>query len=277
MSCSPVCQENCDWIFSDLIVKPLVRGGTRVEWMLHPQFSDPPPYTFELQFGRTENPNADDWESITDPLVDVFYADDETQRLWGMSMLAFYRLKLSTVVGTYYSKPQSAYGHMAKADALKTKNILWQTEKRLKAGAGTEGYLLKRRLYGATCTCVDRQTGECRDAECPTCYGTGIVGGYFDPYPCFYVEFTKKSFRSHVSDTGTQHDGVVENCRMINMPTVHSYDVWVDRGSDSRWIIHNVVSEVEIRGVPITLFPVQLRLAPYSHVIYRLPILGQQD
>jgi hypothetical protein len=276
MTCVNGCPTECSWIFSDLHVKPLSRGGTRVEWMIHPHFNDPTPYSFELQFGRTENPNADDWTTIAGPLTDVYFADDAQQRLFGLQMFSFYRVKLSTIRGTYYSAPQSALGGWEKADTIKVKNLLWQTELRLKQAAGSEGYLLKRRLYGEKCTCVDVQTDECRDPDCVNCYGTGIVSGYFDPYPCFYVEFTKKRFRSHVSDTGTQADGVVENVRMLNTPTIHSYDVWVDRGSDTRWFVHNVESEVDIRGIPIILFPVQLRMAPYTHVIYRLPIEGQQ-
>jgi hypothetical protein len=135
--------------------------------------------------------------------------------------------------------------------------------------------LLKRRLYGTACECVDSMTGETRIPDCPICYGTGIVGGYFAPYPCFYVEFSRKKIRSHVSDIGTTNDGPVVAGRMLNTPQIHSYDVWVDRGSDQRWIIHKIESEIEIRGIPIILHPVEMRMAPFSHIIYSFPILGQ--
>lgn len=272
------CGPDCSWVFGDLTVMPLMRGGTRVTWTLHPQFRDAGPYTFQLQFGRTGNPLADDWVDVGPAVSDTYYADDPEQRLYGMQFRGYYRILLTTTYAEYVSRPANIVSSFDFADIQRVRGLLSQEYRRLSFKAGNKGYLLKRRVFGTPCPiCVDRMTSETRVPDCITCYGTGIVGGYFEPYPCFYAEFTLKSTREHVSDMGTLNDGPVSACRLLNQPPVNSYDVWVDKDADTRWFVHSIKSEVEVRSVPIILFPVELRMAPFSHIIYQLPIDGQQD
>jgi hypothetical protein len=61
---------------------------------------------------------------------------------------------------------------------------------------------------------------------------------------------------------------------MINTPQVFSYDVWVDKDSDFRWIIHSVKNLVEVRGIPI-IVQAEMRLAPFTHPVYSIDITGQ--
>lgn len=272
------CKVRCEpWIFDRIHVLPLIRGGTRVEWSIHPRFRDPSPYLFQLQVGRTSNPLSDDWEDVGEAVEDTYFAEDPEQRLYGMGSWTHYRIQLTTSVATYLSNPASVLGDFDKPDWTRIQALSRQLSQRLRKKAGTEGYLLKRRIYGEPCTCLDQQTGEVRLPNHDRCYGTGIVDGYFDPYPCYFVEFlSQKKTRSHVSDLQTQNDGPVVSARMLNVPMLHSYDVFVDKGSDQRWIVHKIEAEVEVRGVPVILAPVELRLAPFSHIIYTLPIADQQ-
>jgi hypothetical protein len=229
-----------------------------------------------LQVGSTGNPLADDWVDVGLPVTDTYFMEDPEQRLFGMAAWTHYRVQLTSGLGIYASPPQLIWGTMDKRDLQTAKGLMRQVDLRMRQKAGTEGYLLKRRLYGTPCVCSDPMTDETRVPSCPICYGTGIEGGYFAPFPCFYVEFTdSKAFRSHVSEQGTQNDGPVCAGRMLNTPQIHGYDVWVDRGSDQRWFIHRIKAETEIRGIPIILHPVELRMAPFSHIIYSFPIIGQ--
>lgn len=276
--CDIRCGPECAWIFNPLHILPLLRGGTQISWSIHPHFTDPAPYTFQLQVGTTGNPLADDWLDLGDPLTDTYVTEDSEQRMFGMTMWTHYRLVLTTSVASYASPPQNVLGTFDKRDWLQIRNIVRQTSLRLRKKAGVEGYLLKRRLYGEPCDCVDTSTGETRRPNCPVCYETGVIGGYFAPYPCFFVEFLdQRKFRSHVTDRGTENDGPIVPCLMLNTPQIHSYDVWVDKGSDQRWYIHEVQARVELRGVPVVLAPVFLRLAPFTNIVHSLPITGQQD
>jgi hypothetical protein len=269
-----VCPTTCEWIFGRIKVWPTIQFGTVVEWSLHPAFLDAAPHTFQLQIAHTSTPNEADWEDVGDPVVDTFLATDVPQRVYGRFQWTHYRIQLTTGEGTYLSAATNSLGAMGHRDWNKANEIIRQQAVRLKAKAGSEGYLLKRRLHGTPCSeCLDTMTGEIRNPQCETCLGTGFEEGYYDPVPCFYVELQEAGFRSHVKDgVGTTDDGVRAAGRMINVPQIFSYDAWVDKVSDHRWIMHSIKSEAEIRGTPIILFPVEMRLAPFTHPIYTIPV-----
>lgn len=277
-NCDILCGPSCNWIFSQIRVWPLIAGGTIVEWVLHPNFADPGSYTFQLQFGRTGSAYADDWVNVGAEVVDDYYAIDDRQRVYGKTQWTHYRVLLTTSEATYASAPQHAMGNLSRKDWLLVKELTRLETVRLKKAAGQLGYLLKRKLFGTACPdCLDEQTQEIRNAQCATCYGTGLVGGYYDPVPCFYVELSPKSLRNELDSgesRGTVDDLPRVKGRMINNPQVFSYDVWVDKDTDSRWIIHQIQNAVEVRGVPVVL-QAEMRLAPYSHPIYTIEIDGQ--
>lgn len=262
------CGPGCEWIFSRVEVTPRIRGGSRIEWTLHPQFRDPGPYTYRVQAGRTGNPYASDWETVSDlQVIDTYMLDGKLPR-------SHYRVLLTTAEGvTYASRPQHTLGSFDnKRDWLRAREIKRREQLRLQAKAGEEGYLLKRRHYGEPCSCLDRLTAEVRDSECTICYGTGIVGGYYPAYPCFYAELGLNRVRAHLDETrGSVDDLPRVRGRMLNDPQVYSYDVFVSKDTDIRWFIHQISSKVEIRGVSLVI-DTELRQIPFSHVIYQFPL-----
>ncbi len=271
--CQVVCPRTCDWTFSRLRIFPAASGGVQVQWSLHPRFQEPGPYDFKLQWGLTGNPEATDWQDVTGWLPDTFTAVDETGRMFGRFQFSHYRVLVRTSGGTVASPPQLASSDLSLRDWNTARSLLRQEAVRLRNGrAGAEGYLLKRRLSGNFCSCVDEQTKVCRNPQHLDCFGTGILGGYFSAIPCYYVEVRPGGFRSHQSATGTTNEGPTVAARMINVPQVFSYDVWVNRAAGSRWAVHSVKTAVEIRGVPLILDPVELRLLPFGHVVYQFPL-----
>jgi hypothetical protein len=274
--CEITCGPVCEWIFERIQVWPLIAGGTRVEWTLHPRFADPQPHTFQLQVGRT-GVHGSEWCDVGLPVANGFFAVDDTKRIYGKDQWTHYRVVLTTPQGSYASKPQHALGNLDKRDWLRAREISRLESLRLRKEAGQDGFLLKRRLFGEACTCLDSQTQEIRNPQCTVCYGTGFLNGYYPAVPCFYVELSTRSIRNHL-DTGSGK-GTINSLpkvvgRMLNVPQVFSYDVWVDRDTDFRWIIHTVANKVEIRGVPIVL-SAEMRLAPYSHAVYQVEIEDQ--
>jgi len=270
--CERVCAPSCAQVFDRVQVYHAIRGGGRVEWELSSSFSDPAPYEFQLQVGRTASNDADDWTNIGSPVVNAFYSIDADQRVWGNVQWTHYRVKLTTVNGVYYSPPEPALGALSRIDWRRGREIRRKEELRFrKTPAGTEGYLLKRRIYGERCTCIDEMTHECRNPQHVDCYGTGILGGYFDAIGCSWVEFTLRQTRTHQDlSRGTVNDVAVP-ARMLYWPQPNSYDVWVNATSDERWIIHEVSSIAEIRGIPLVA-NVGLRLVPFGDIIYDIPV-----
>lgn len=271
---TPVCRPDCEWIFDRVRVWHVTTGGTRVEWQLHPQFTDPGPYDFQLQTGRTGLSTADDWTDVGLPVTDAFYAVDDTQRLYGQTPWTHYRIKLTTPQGTYYSAPEPVWGSLARSDWLKWKNARRNWDFQFKHGpGGQEGYLLKRKLYGERCECLDIRTMEVTKPQHETCYGTGFVGGYFPAQSCVYAELDLRLTREKLDGMrGTTNDLVVP-AKLLAVPQLFDKDVWVDKDTDIRYFISGVQHLAEIRGVPVVV-AASLKPAPLSHVIYKFPIEG---
>ncbi len=275
-TCVNKCPSQCDNVFDRVHVSYLIRGGTRVMWDLLEDFTDPLPHVFTLQVGRTGNPDADDWEDVGLAVENSFYAIDGDQRVWGKTQYTHYRVKLVTSVDTYYSDPTNGMGILGRRDWRIAKEILRKERLRMRYG-GIDGYLLKRRENGPRCTeCLEFQTGEILDPECPLCYGTGYQCGYFYPMGCIWADLAPKTKRKHIDDQGMRGTilDIVVTARMLLVPAIQSYDVWVNHLTDDRYYIHSLQNAAEIRGVPL-VGNVELRPAPFTDVIYDIPIPQQ--
>lgn len=265
------CAPTCPSVFSRVLVYHYVDGGTRVEWSLDSRFRDAAPYTFTLQVGHTAIAEGD-WEDVGDPVVNTYTVTDTEKRLYGKTLFTHYRVKLETSDGIYYSNPEPVYGVLSPADWRRAREILRKEQLRLRKLTGIECYLLKRRNYGELCDCLDEQTGEILNGQHERCFGTGFVDGYYPASECIYVEMQNNSERTHVDSSarGTVNDVVVP-ARTIAVPSLDSYDVIVEKNCDRRWVVHSISSIAEFRGIPLVL-NVELRLIPFSDVIYKLQV-----
>jgi hypothetical protein len=85
------------------------------------------------------------------------------------------------------------------------------------------------------------------------------------------------SSRRHMDDQGMR--GTIQDisiqARMLMLPLIDEKDVWVSRETDDRYFIQAIQNVSEIRGVPLVA-NVELRPAPYTDIVYRIPI-PQQD
>lgn len=276
--CQPCPAGECQSVFDRVVVSYLTVGGARIMWELLPTFTDPRPLTFRLQVGSTANPDADDWADVGLPVVDQYFAVDPEQRVWGKSNWTHYRVLLTTARGSYYSDPVGGMGTLAWRDWCLARSMVHSRRVAYRYGPGGQlGYLLKRRWTGQPCTrCLDRQTKEVRDPACPNCYGTGFECGYFYPMSCVWAELSPRSHRTEL-DAGQNRgtvDDIVVQADMLMTELLGEDDVWVNRRTDDRYYVHRVAHNSEVRGVPIAA-NVELRLVPFSSVIYTIPIPDQ--
>lgn len=270
---------NCDSAFERVRVSHLVSGGSRITWELEPSFRETGTYSYTLQVGRSGNPNADDWTDVGLPVNDAAYLVDDQQRLYGINNWTHYRIKLVTGEGTHYSKPQPALGDLSRKDWLLAREIIRSHRLDLRAGAGTPGYLLKRRTSGDPCSCLDYQLGIPRNAQCPDCYGTGFIGGYQPVIGCSWAELSNDYVQTEAkNDIGTIGIGstVIRAKRMLYEPQMFEYDVWVNKTSDERYVILRISSIADVRGVTV-LASVDMELIEYTHPIYSLEIADQEN
>ena len=258
-------------------VSYLIRGGTRVLWTVDRTFSDPQPWTFQLEVGRTGAASSDDWIAVGDPVVDTCYAVDTVQRNYNVGMQdTHYRVRLTTSQGTYYSLPTAKEGVLPSRDWRLARRILRGERVRAKYTAA-EGFLLKRRTTGQDCTlCLDPQTNAVTDVYCPVCRGTGKVCGYYQPMPCVWADLAPMQQQRQMDDqatAGTVRTSVT-TARMSMFPIVEEQDVWVNRLTDDRYFITAIGVVAAMRGVPL-IANVGMRLAPFTDVVYDMAIPEQ--
>jgi len=267
--------------FHRVSVDYLTKGGARIRWEMTHHFVRPAPHTFQLQTTSGNVAEADDWEDVGSPVVNTFYAMDNTRRLYGKTRHISYRIKLTDAANVvYYSKPALTLGQWTKRDWVIAQEILRREQLRAKRYTSVDGYIFKRRRYGTQCpedNCLDPITGEIMNSNCEVCGGTGIVFGYYDPVAASYADVTNENSREHRDNQSraTVNDVTISG-RFFNFPPLVQGDIWVNRFSDERYYIHQVGELASHRGVPI-VWNVELRKAEDTDKIYHDPIFNVED
>jgi len=263
--------------FTRVYIDQLIRGATKVFWELDRRFNDPLPYTFQLQTDESGIANADDWINVGTPVTNAYYATDPAQRLFGKQLTTYYRLKLTTSSGTYYSLPTQSIGNLTWRDWHLAREITRKEMLRLRKYTAILGYLLIAKRTGIPCDCTDPLTNELTLTFCTNCYGTGFVGGYYPPLPCVFFDVSPESSDEHIDMQGRgQVDDIIKVARYIGYPHLRVRDVFVARDTDRRYYINKVKNLAEIRGMPVITEPT-IHAAPFSDVIYTFVINAQGD
>lgn len=267
--------NDCVWLFDRVRVTPIIAGGTRVDWDLNAQFSsqvDPGPYTFSLEVALSDTEDSTAWTQVGASVVDTYYIVDTAQRLAGTRPYTHYRVKLETPLDTYYSAAEPTTGDLDWRDWHQYKVMLRAERVRLQSKAGTKGCLLKRKLAGTPCSCLDPQTEEPTDAWCESCYRTGIVGGYYDPECCIYAALPLDGYYTERQDgQGTVTQSGQGSARFLGVPQLETNDIWVDVTSDRRYVVGPVQSVVKLRNRPVVV-EAQLFLLEFNHPVYGISV-----
>lgn len=276
-TCLDGCPPQCAEVFDRVHVSYLTRGGTRVLWDLAATFVDPLPHVFQLQVGGTGGQDSDDWEDVGLPMTNSYWAVDGEQRCYGKTRYHYYRVRLTSPVGTYYSEPTAGLGVLSRRDWRLAAEMV-RKEKLVHRLGSQDGYLVKRRWSGQRCPhCLDPQLQEPTDPECESCLGTGFLCGYYYPMPCVWASLPPRTHRKQLDagqGRGTISDIVVRNVRMLMLPLLQEYDVWVSRDLDERYYVHQIQHVAEMRGVPL-IASVELRPASATDVINGIEIPQQ--
>lgn len=272
-----VCSIPCSQVFERVCCFPRIHGGSRVEWVLHPEFRDPQPHLFRLEVSEAAVNDPTAWVSVsTQEKNDVWFLLDPLDRVFGSQQWTHYRIRLRTPKGTYYSDPSPCLGVLDRRQWRLMQAVLRAERKNFIWANGQEGYLLKRKTTGQKCVCLDPLTDEVRNAQCEICQGVGYVTGYYAPVSCVWALLTdaQRHAKLEVNSPRGMGDEIRAQARMLAIPQMYEQDVWVDRSSDFRYFIHTIAAICEIKGVPI-VNNVELRQIPFSHPVYKITITGQ--
>jgi len=259
------------WPFKQLFFDATMKGGTIVYFAIDPEFDKPEPWGFRLQYGRSVN---DTFEYVDEdyPAYNVCFLIDPLQRLWNRDIELYYRVELEAYNDTYYSVPQRPTQYWNKLDWAYTRRIrrdkVWEW---MKMGIGVRGALLKRKIWGDKCPqCTDERMGTVMNASCETCYGTGIVGGYFDPIEYWIGDETGSVRQSKRTNMGNKQDVKIQAVG-LGCPWIGQYDYWVNYSSDERWVIDSRKPIPKLRNVP-ALFHMNMSLVHHPNVIYKFEV-----
>jgi len=257
-----------------IVVKP--QGGTLVTWGLENGFTAAGPFDFYLD--EAEN-GSDAWTNVLGPVVDGCEAHDERQRDWAVLSSFSYRVRLNLPnepgSPTYVSAEQQANGLWSRKDWLLARDIArkeYLQQDKL-TNITSKGWLLRRYHWGPECpACLDWDTQETARGNCPTCFGTGIQYGYALGVTFRITLDADWSHRKERQDGRSLIDPLVRKGRCVAYPTPDTGDIFVREDSGERYVVQRVTVVAELGGIPLTVEP-ELRLAPLTDPIYRVPVL----
>jgi hypothetical protein len=254
-----------------------------VHWLMDRNFTVPEESEarFYIDTARSGGP----WTCLNpdSPVTDSCFFEDPTRYLYAMEPNLYYRVRVEIVptegssssdetFQTFTSLPEQANGVMRRENLLIAKEIVKKEYLRLKKKGGRQGFLLKRKEWGTKCpVCRDFDTEGIVDGSCPTCFGTGIVGGYY-PGIEYWLETTPAKRDQKISEQGL---GTVNyqqiSARAVAYPWVSSMDLWVDSRSNERYIIRSIQTLAEMDGKPL-VYQLELRRLPDTDVSKTVPI-----
>lgn len=248
------------------------RGGTRVTWSLSPQLQDDGPYKFSLFISPSGLPVSDDWTQVGDTKEETWFLQDATQRHFNLELTASYAIQLETAENSYYSKPSPCSGFVRHHDWLIYREQARQEYLNMTYNPNSlDGYLLKRRDYGDMCSCIDLNTNMPLNVNCGICYGTGIVGGYFEAVLGFYLILGPAS-RVRRREQANDADFIQHTIeRMMGKPPVQDGDLWVSAVDDTRYYIEPYRSLYHVQRTPVAVTGVA-RQIELSSVLYDIPL-----
>jgi hypothetical protein len=204
-----------------------------------------------------------------DQFQDIYrQLDNQVSNLW-------YALKIKDLDnGEYwFSDPAPVGTSMRKREWLAAKEIVRREYFRLvKRRAGTRGWLLRRRITGQPCTaCTSPETGQVVMANCPYCYGTSFVGGYYKPQE-HWVEIPPDLVLRRLDPTEGPIAGFQSTFRCLAYPTLHPNDYWISAKSGTVYRIKENISTVARYEEEPLVLQGDWYIEDSKNIIYTYPI-----
>jgi len=265
---------DCD-VFERLQVNTFLKGDSTLYWKLRSDFNEPGPYNFFVDLARS---GGDDWTTLNKlAVVDDCQYTDPNQYVWGKETDYYYRVRLVLEDGrVFYSQPERPAGAWDKEDWLRAREIIRKEYLLQTKFVGSEGWLLKRRNWGPKCpSCLDYDTEMISQSNCPMCFGTGVLGGYYPGIQYWITSGLHGRSLDRKPQQGMTNDQD-QQVRGIAYPFIDTGDMWVNKNSNEIWHIRLIQNIAKIREVPI-IYQLAIRKVPTTDIIYTFPVPGGVD
>ena len=199
----------------------------------------------------------------------VAWHDDGGKYLVGKSDTLYFRVAMTTPVGTYFSHAVQPYGDLKRREFLLAREVMRREALRAKVLSGVQCDVYISSTFGPRCRhCIDPVTGDVRDSHCRWCFGTGRYPAYFGPHRMMMSFSPDAAHHKDASNDGT-HETRSFEAMAIGSPILKKGDVIVDVAQDKRYVIGTASVVAEVRRIPC-LQQLGIEESPLSDSVYRI-------
>jgi hypothetical protein len=215
-------------------------------------------FTFDIyRSGSPEGP----WESLSTGLADTFLFVDENfdqptvaggerrnLNLFSLHRTVYYKIACHFGSSEIETVAQLEAGLDRRRKGIRRK-LVRDAAKALKLVTGTEMAVLKKRRWGEKCPhCVSKGTNQVIRAHCKYCWGTGFLGGYWNPV-YGYGQRGRSPTQTQITPKGNE-DVNKTSVLMMNTPQVEPGDVLVFLRDAKRYRVE-LVNPTQIHSVDV--------------------------
>jgi hypothetical protein len=249
-------------------------GGAQISFLPKEDLPWPEPWSFRIE--HSDNV-AGTWATIA-TVSDTYFVTDDNRYSWNLVAENWYRVvMIDAATDEHTSRPVQIGNMWTKRDWLAARELCRKFYLACRIGQdGLNGYLLRRKQSGELCpNCGDPVTGQSTNSQCEVCYGVGITGGYYDPYPMTIM--LQRSSESETDDEPTGRGLFDErSVQAVLFPWIYPRDVWVDLASGFRYAVPEKIETVdEVRNQRV-IVAMTLQKIGTSDVVYDIHTPEQQ-
>lgn len=247
-----------------------LQGGFSVHWTISTNIPVP---LFVPEYSSIESGEV--WTPVVDSPISSMSVNGVGPKKISFSSMPFFRIKVYDSEDNslkYTSTPETVKVGQNQHDFLIWREILRRENLGQTKYNGVKGWLLRRREVGAKCTnCIDEILGAQLKSDCPVCYGTGYLSGYFTPQ-LMYGDWQEGP--PYSTSTKLEAVGPSQVRKTVIMttafPETNFKDVWVDASTNFRYEIQEQRKN-QFRGWPINQM-LTLSILPPSDPAYRVSV-----
>ncbi len=201
------------------------------------------------------------WDELATDIEGNTYTDTVSENL-NVDERSYYKVAhVSGGVRVYSVPVQEGFAPANTRDFLYIREMVRKETLMLVQYTGTKGFLLQKKTYGTVCPdCVDQETGGIIDANCSTCAGTGLIGGFYPAIP-LYLAIIKPS--DHTKEVEGQVGGAEMGAMIVGTTVAHPWidsgDIWVNNFTNERYEVDKVKPKADYKGRVLTYTLVLLK------------------
>lgn len=251
--------------FRSVTVRNPTADSLLVRWSIVPTSYDMSQILFEIL--RSNGPKGP-WEVAGTAEPGAFhYTDYQPVEVHGFRA-TYYIVRILDISGAGYidSKPVQL-DHDPDNIALgmiRKKNVFLRTR------GGVAAAVLLRKRWGPKCPrCWDDVRKLCIQADCPICFGVGIIGGFLNPVFLNGALFNQ-SVKQYVTVNDARYDAANFALEFANVPPLAPDDLIVDRVVNARYIVKKVTPFTH--KMYLVSQTIEVTRKDENDVVYTIPI-----